>query len=134
MNKELIEKMIDEARRAAGNALCAYSGVPMGAALLVAVDGGTMIWTGCNIEPAAMNLTLDAGEVALAKALSEGHSQFVAIAFWSEKVAPIPTGAFLQFAGDFNVGMDIIVATDETYSLHKLHDLLPIRRVHSEVE
>ena len=54
-----------------------YSHFPVGAALLCA-DG--TVFTGCNIENAAYGPTICAERAAVAKAVSEGHREFSAIA------------------------------------------------------
>jgi len=56
---------------------CPYSRFPVGAALECA-DGS--VFTGCNIENAAYSPTLCAERVAVGKAVSEGHRDFVRIA------------------------------------------------------
>ena len=53
-----------------------YSHFPVGAALECS-DGA--VFTGCNIENAAYSPTLCAERVAVAKAVSEGHKDFVRI-------------------------------------------------------
>ncbi|MCL2846100.1 MAG: cytidine deaminase [Firmicutes bacterium] len=131
MNKqliEMIEKMIREAREAADNAYCPNSGVPEGACLLTE-EGIT--FRGCNVE-AGKGSGFGAGEVAIMKAFSEGITNFTAISFFSERVMPFPTGAFLDLACELCPNIDIVVANEETFSVHKLHDLLPIRRLNTE--
>jgi len=128
MNKELIQKLIGHAQKFAENAYCPYSGVPEGASLLVEGTEGKSIFGGCNIESSVQH-GMNAGEVAMFKAISEGITQFIAICFWTEKTLPYPTGNFLQFASEFNSELSIIVANSETYSIHKLHELLPYRRL-----
>ena len=54
-----------------------YSHFPVGAAL--ECSDGT-VFTGCNIENAAYSPTLCAERVAVGKAVSEGHRDFVRIA------------------------------------------------------
>lgn len=54
-----------------------YSGFKVGAALLC---GSGKVYTGCNIENAAYSPTVCAERVAFFKAVSEGESDFTAIA------------------------------------------------------
>ena len=54
-----------------------YSHFPVGAAL--ECSDGT-VFTGCNIENAAFGPTICAERTAVAKAVSEGHTDFVRIA------------------------------------------------------
>lgn len=53
-----------------------YSHFPVGAAL--ECEDGT-VYTGCNIENAAFSPTICAERTAVAKAVSEGHTDFVRI-------------------------------------------------------
>ena len=57
-------------------AYCPYSHFAVGAALECA-DG--TVFTGCNIENAAYSATICAERTAVAKAVSEGHTDFVRI-------------------------------------------------------
>ena len=57
--------------------LCKYSGFAVGAALLCRSGE---VYTGCNIECGAYSATVCAERVALFKALSEGKTEFSAIA------------------------------------------------------
>ena len=126
MNKELINKLIEHAKKAAENSFCASSGVPEGCSLLVE---GSVIFSGCNIEFATLSSSLDAGQVAMAKAISEGENNFAFICLYSEKVMPYPSGTLLQLLGEFNPNIGIIVASGDTFTVHSLHELLPIRRI-----
>ena len=72
-NDELI-KLAEQARE---KAYAPYSSFFVGAALLCA-DGS--VYTGCNVENASFSPTCCAERVAIFKAVSEGQSQFEAIA------------------------------------------------------
>ena len=129
MNKELITKLIEKAKTSAENAFCPYTNRPMGCALLVE---GNIIFGGCNVE--ADTICFDAGEVAISKAISEGYTKFIAIAFYAENFMPFPVGKTLQFLASFNDVIQIIIATDNDYELRPLYELLPIRPTPPEVE
>jgi len=123
LNKEVIEKLIDFARTAADNAYCPYSEVPEGASLLTFDN---IIFSGCNVELSSRRVS--AGEVAILKASSDGKNSFVTLCLWAESITPIPSGALLDIAAEFNI-QNFIVATGESYAIYKLHELLPIRRI-----
>ena len=124
MNKELIMKLIERARGACDNAYCPYTGVAVGCALLV---DDNIIFAGCNIETRAPSNSLDAGAVAVIKAISEGHTKFRAICFYSADIMPFPSGSVRDVLGEFSPMLDIIVANDQTYSLHTLYQLFPFQ-------
>ena len=69
----LVEKALD----ARVYAYCPYSGFAVGAALL---DANGTVWTGVNIENAAYGPTNCAERTAFFKAVSEGVTEFLAIA------------------------------------------------------
>ena len=85
-----------------------YSHFPVGAAL--ECSDGT-VFTGCNIENAAFGPTICAERTAVAKAVSEGHRDFVriAVAGSTERFCP-PCGVCRQvlaeFAGD---GLEVLL-------------------------
>ena len=85
-----------------------YSRFPVGAALEC---GDGTVFTGCNIENAAYGATICAERTAVAKAVSEGHRDFVriAIAGSRETFCP-PCGVCRQvlseFAGD---GLEVLL-------------------------
>ena len=63
-------ELMDMAREAAGKAYVPYSQFPVGAAL--ECSDGT-VFTGCNVENAALGSTICAERTAACKAVSEGH-------------------------------------------------------------
>lgn len=87
-------------------AYCPYSHFPVGAALECA-DG--TVYTGCNIENAAYSPSLCAERTAVAKAVSEGHRDFVrlAIAGKSEQFC-VPCGVCRQVLWEFAPELQIL--------------------------
>ena len=83
-----------------------YSHFPVGAALECA-DG--TVYTGCNIENAAYGPTVCAERVAIFKAVSEGHRDFVriAIAGRSEDYC-VPCGVCRQVMMEFAPNLEVI--------------------------
>ena len=122
MNKELINKLIDKAREASGNAYCPYTNMAVGCAL---ISEDNVIFTGCNVEfGGGAN---SAGQVAILKAVSDGHIKFKAICFYSAETMPFPNGGVREVLGELNPMVDVIVANDQTYSLHTLYELFPFQ-------
>lgn len=86
MSRPTAKTLIQAAARARRQAVAPYSKFLVGAALLT--RRGQII-TGANVESASYGLTCCAERVALFKALTEGHQDFVAVAV----VARVPAGA-----------------------------------------
>jgi cytidine deaminase len=86
MAKPTKHELIAAAVAASRRAVAPYSHFHVGAALLT--REGKVI-TGANVESASYGLTCCAERIALFKALTEGHREFVAVAV----VAPVKGGA-----------------------------------------
>lgn len=99
-----------------------YSGYAVGAALLCA-DG--RVFQGCNIENASFGLTNCAERTAMFKAISEGATEFTAIAISAEKSAPWPCGACRQVLNEFAPDIRVLVTWDGHVDEAPLSQLLP---------
>ena len=102
-----------------------FSGFHVGAALLCA-DG--KIFSGCNIENSAYSPTLCAERCAVAKAISEGARNFIAIAVVGpEESETTPCGVCRQVLYEFCDENLIVLCggTDEHYMETTLGALLP---------
>jgi len=78
MNKKLQNRLVKKALEASRNSYAPYSGLRVGAALLVA--GQKRIISGGNVENASYGLTICAERTALGAAVTAGHRKFEAIA------------------------------------------------------
>ena len=120
------EELFHEAVSAAERSYSKYSGFSVGAALLTS-DG--RVFRGCNIENASFSLTNCAERTAVFKAVSEGYTDFSAIAVAGSSDGDFsrpcfPCGACLQVLGEF-CGSDFkIILSDGEY---RLSDFLPRR-------
>ncbi len=117
------DQLISEAKEARKFAQAKYSHFPVGAALLSA-DG--QIFTGCNVESSSYSLTICAERVALTKALSEGSTQFKAIAISARdgQYCP-PCGACRQLLYDYAPDLEVILSNGTQSKTYLLKDLLP---------
>ena len=117
-------ELVGLARAAAERAYSPYSKVCVGAALL-ARSGE--IHTGCNVENASYGLTLCAERSAVVEAVSEGDSEFEAIAIWSSLQRPLHAcGACRQVLNEFAPRLRVIVAHDGGALTERgLEELLP---------
>ncbi|MEA4922059.1 MAG: cytidine deaminase [Eubacteriaceae bacterium] len=100
-----------------------YSGFKVGAALLT--TDGTM-YTGVNVENASFGATICAERAAFCKAISEGESEFEAIAICSSEGTSWPCGICRQFMYEFGPDLKIITGDDEEHlEVCELSELLP---------
>lgn len=87
-------------------AYCPYSHFAVGAALECA-DG--TVFTGCNIENAAYSATICAERTAVAKAVSEGYTDFVRIVVAGRcEDFCVPCGVCRQVLREFAPDLEII--------------------------
>ncbi len=129
INPKIADMLAGMARDSMSMAYVPYSGYTVGAALLT-VDGDVI--TGCNIENAAYSPTCCAERVAIFKAVSSGHKDFVAIAVAGGKggvvsdAAP-PCGVCRQVMQEFcdPDSFVIIVVKPDGYDEYFLKELLP---------
>ena len=104
------------------NAHAPYSKFNVGAALLTPMG---KIYTGCNIESSSYGLSMCAERVALFKAVSEGETEFeaIAIASPSQNFCP-PCGACRQVIWDLARDIKVIlVSGPEKFQIFQMSDL-----------
>ncbi|MGC4083106.1 MAG: cytidine deaminase [Vicinamibacterales bacterium] len=119
------DALVTAARAARENAVARFSGFKVGAALQT--PDGTII-TGCNVENATYGLTVCAERVAMFKALSEGHREFVAVAVVADTNDPTPPcGACRQILWEFGGDIEVFLANlTEHKGTFRMKDLLPL--------
>lgn len=119
-------ELLNMARDAAQESYSPYSHFPVGAALECA-DGS--VFTGCNVENAALGSTICAERTAICKAVSEGRRQFVRIAIYGEgENYCLPCGACRQFMTEFDPNGDMEVLCTRSggrYVSYRLSQLMP---------
>ena len=105
-------------------AYCPYSHFAVGAALECA-DG--TVFTGCNIENADFSPTICAERTAVAKAVSEGHTDFVRIVVAGRcESFCVPCGVCRQVLREFAPDMEIICLNSKgEEQVFTLSELLP---------
>ncbi len=118
--------LLNMAREAARNAYVPYSHFPVGAALECA-DGS--VFTGCNVENAALGSTICAERTAVVKAVSEGRRKFVRIAIYGEgETYCMPCGSCRQVLAEFAGKDDMEVLCTRSggrYVSYRLSQLMP---------
>ena len=118
-------ELLNLALEASKNAYVPYSKFHVGAAIECA-DG--RVFTGCNVENAALGSTICAERTAAVKAVSEGDRAFKRIAVTSPDARDYcyPCGACRQFLVVFNPDMEVLIGRgDDKYVSFKLRELLP---------
>lgn len=121
--------LLDAAVETSGHAYTPYSHFKVGAALLTA-DG--KIYTGCNIENASYSATNCAERTAIFKAVSEGCTDFKAIAIIGHKEnKPLqfcpPCGTCRQVLAEFcEPDFEVVLMNDaREIKVYTLAELLP---------
>lgn len=117
------ETLLALARAAMERSYAPYSKFPVGACVLCA-DG--RVFQGCNVENASFGLTNCAERTAIFTAVSQGATEFTAIAIAAKTAAPWPCGACRQVLNEFAPDIRVLVTWDDNKSASaKLTDLLP---------
>lgn len=118
------EDLLNLAREARQHAYVPYSEFRVGAALLT--ESGK-VFTGANVENASYGLTVCAERIAVFKAVTEGFTDFAAIAVvGSGEGYAYPCGACRQVLAEFSSDMLVIVGDENLNSReYYLHELLP---------
>lgn len=104
------EELLSLARQAMERSYSPYSSYPVGACLL-SKDG--RVFQGCNIENASFGLSNCGERTAIFKAVSEGVTEFEAIAIASKNSAPWPCGACRQVLNEFAPDIRVLITWGE---------------------
>jgi len=118
-------KLIDFAAEVMVNSYSPYSRLRVGAAIECA-DG--TVFTGCNIEIAALGPSICAESAAVASAVSAGKRSFKRIAIISEGSSYcFPCGTCRQRLNEFSPELEVLcVRADGRYVSYPLSSLLPM--------
>ncbi len=114
--------LVESAKRVREMAFAPYSKFKVGSAV---VTKSGKIFSGCNVESASFGLTVCAERVAIWKAVSEGETDFTAIAVVAdtENLTP-PCGVCRQiiweFCGDVPITLANLRGKEETISSKEL--------------
>ncbi|MDO4169621.1 MAG: cytidine deaminase [Lachnospiraceae bacterium] len=131
MKEHQIQLLIEEAIKARDYAYAPYSHFKVGAALLC---GDNSIYRGCNVENASYPAGNCAERTAIFKAVSEGKTNFQAIAIVGGKengkleYCP-PCGICRQVLSEFCEEDFLVILSDNDrdYKQYKLIELLPLQ-------
>ncbi len=109
LTKEERQSLIDLANEARQHAYVPYSRYPVGSALRTKTG---RIYTGVNVENAAYPHTMCAERVAIFKAVSDGESEFDAIAVVTNNGGS-PCGGCRQVMAEFGLDTIVLIANGE---------------------
>jgi cytidine deaminase len=126
LSDEMIEKLVNSAKKARENAYAPYSKFKVGASVLA--ESGK-IYVGCNVENASYGLTVCAERNAIFNAVVNGEKKILGIAIIADVSKPAPPcGAcrqvMVEFAGDIPV---ILENMEQKREIIPLFELLPHR-------
>lgn len=118
------KRLCDAALAARARAYAPYSHFHVGAA--IETEEG-LVFSGCNVENVTYGLTRCAEQVAVAKAVSEGHRRFRRIAIATDMEPPaVPCGMCRQFMIEFASDLEILLVNPAGTVRHdRLARLLP---------
>lgn len=118
--------LYDHAKKALNKAYAPYSNYKVGAALITASG---KIYTGCNVENSSYGASICAERVALTKAISEGHTDIVAlaVALAGDDEVPSPCGICRQFIFEFGDSIIMVLGKDRNHlKRYTISELLPM--------
>ncbi len=130
MEQDIISKLVKKAKEAGERAYCPYSETPVGACVLT--QNG-MVFCGCNIENITLTDSIGAVQVAVAKAISEGGNNIMAVAIYCDKRLVFPSGSERQFLREFGARSTIICASREEVQEFTIQELLPYAITNDEI-
>ena len=114
--------LIDHALEAQKRAYAPFSNYPVGAALLTGSDN---VIYGCNVESKAYPTTLCAERVAVFSAISQGYTDFKAIAVVTNDGAT-PCGSCRQVIHELCGNIPVHISdVNKKYETVNMNDLLP---------
>ena len=118
------KELLAIAREASGRAYVPYSKFAVGAALECR---GGRVFTGCNVENAALGDTICAERTACVKAISEGYRDYVRLAIYAESQNYcMPCGSCRQVMMEFAPEMEVICLNGQGQAKSfRLRELLP---------
>lgn len=117
-------ELLDVARDAVERSYAPYSEYRVGAAL---ETGDGTVYTGCNVENANYSNSVHAEELALSKAVAEGHRSFDRVAVSSNRRDGVtPCGMCRQSLSEFCDGdFRVVCEGDDEPAIYTLGELLP---------
>ena len=123
-SSKTIDALVKNAQEARARSYSPYSRFKVGAA--IRTKSGK-VYRGCNIENCSYGLTVCAERVAVYNAVSDGETDFEALAVFTEaKDLTPPCGACRQVLSEFSKDLVIILANPGKQKELKLSELLPM--------
>lgn len=119
-----VERLLKQAKQASQRAYAPYSQLKVGAALLTKTGE---CFLGCNVENSSFGATICAERVAICNAVSQGFTNFAALAIVNDSDKIItPCGICRQFLREFTQDVEIYCGNDKLkYKKYTLKQLFP---------
>lgn len=122
LQEKAAQYLIELASEARSRAYAPYSRFAVGAALRTRSG---KFFTGCNVENASYGLSVCAERVAIWKAVSDGETDFDAMAVVTDSGGS-PCGACRQVMAEFSLDMPVFIAdASGKHQVFLVTDLLP---------
>jgi cytidine deaminase len=122
ISPELLRRLEQAARKAAGSSYSPYSGFPVGAAVLTEGDG---IYSSCNIENASLGLSVCAERTAIWRVIADGRRQILALVLYTPTVTAVtPCGTCRQVLHEFGPSALVVGVCDTAERLETTLDAL----------
>lgn len=123
MTEDVRKKLYLIAQEAMAKAYAPYSALKVGAAVITKTGE---IYTGVNVENSAFGVSLCAERNAISTAITDGHTDLVAIAVVSSKGEAYPCGTCRQFIHEFGEDIRVITGDDiDHLKSYAISELLP---------
>ncbi len=124
MHKKEIKELIKKAMQVSHHSYSPYSNYKVGAALL---GKSGKIYLGTNVENSSYPAGICAERSAITAAITEGESEFVALAIYARgEKPPFPCGICRQVIAEFCQDLPIILTNNENdYIIKNISELLP---------
>lgn len=117
------DELRNRATEALEKAYAPYSSYHVGAAILTRHG---KIYSGCNVENASFGASICAERVAVFKAISEGETEFAALAITAQEDPDVvPCGICRQVLWELAGDIDLLLGSGDSAKVVKLSTLYP---------
>ena len=133
MEESTKKQLINYAKKHLEYSYVPFSMCPQGACVLTKSG---LLYGACSVENVNYSSCIDAGKLAILKAVSEGDTEIIALCIHHNSASelPYPSGECLQTLREFAKKDEIIVSNSNHCAEYSLFDLLPYTFENSQGE